>query len=319
MKKCRRIGYFLKREQSDILHRMSGTRNIKDSLFVALFTNEAAARELFNAICDAHYGPETPIVITTLDDVLYRGIKNDLSFTVGDVYMALFEQQSSFSRNLPLRILLYIAHVYERIIPNKEVHKDALLKIPRPRPVVLYTGRDSAKNAMDQDRLTLRLSDAFKGDPGPFGSLELEVPVLNITPGHNEDLLRRSPLLRGYMDFITRLREQERTMPRGEAVVAVVDWCIAHDILADFFREHRKEVSNMILNELTNADAIEAVREETWEATWKEASEAAWKEVQQQVFDLIDQGLTGEQLKQALQRKRLRVVPRTTKTESSKR
>jgi hypothetical protein len=82
----------------------------------------------------------------------------------------------------------------------------------------------------------------------------------------------------------------------------------------------------MILNELTNADAIEAVREETREetreVTWKEASEATrqatWEETQQQVFALIDQGLTGEQFKQAFQRERLRVVPQTTKTESFK-
>jgi hypothetical protein len=78
----------------------------------------------------------------------------------------------------------------------------------------------------------------------------------------------------------------------------------------------------MILNELTNADAIEAVREETWEeaskATWKKASEATWEETQQQVFALIDQGLTGEQFKQAFQRERLRLVSETAKTESSK-
>jgi hypothetical protein len=283
---------------------MDGTRNIKDSLFVALFNHEAAAGELYNAITGANYGTDIPITMTTLDDVLYKGIKNDVSFTVGDVYMMLFEQQSSFSRNIPLRILLYIARGYERLIPNKEVHKDKLLKIPRPCPVVLYTGRDHGKSAMKQDSETLRLSDAFKGEPNPLGSLELEVLVLNIMPGYNEDLLRRSPLLRGYMDFITHLREQEQTMPRMEAIVAAVDWCIAHDILADFFRQHRMEVSNMILNELDNEDAIEAAKEETWE------------EAQQQVFDLIDQGLTGEQLKKALQRERLRVVSQTTKTAS---
>jgi hypothetical protein len=287
---------------------MSETRNIKDSLFVALFNHEAAARELFNAITGAHYGIETPVIITTLDDVLYRGIKNDLSFTIGDVYMALFEQQSSFNRNIPLRVLLYIAHVYERLIPNKEVHKDKLLKIPRPCPVVLYTGRDSGKSAMESDCVILRLSDAFKGEPNPLGSLELEVLVLNITPGHNEELLRRAPRLRGYMDFITRLREQERTMPRMAAVLAALDWCVAHEILADFFREHRREVSNMILNELTNADAIEAVREETREETWEEASELTWQKARQQLLDLINQGLTVEQLKQALQREDPRVV-----------
>jgi hypothetical protein len=128
--------------------------------------------------------------------------------------MALFEQQSSFSRNLPLRILLYIARMYERLIPNREVHKDRLLKVPRPCPVVLYTGKDLAKSAMEQDRVILRLSDAFKGEPNPFSSMELEVPVLDITPGHNAELLRRSPRLRGCMAFIMWLREQERTMPR---------------------------------------------------------------------------------------------------------
>jgi hypothetical protein len=208
---------------------MNGTRNIKDSLFVALFNNEDAARELFNVVAGTHYGLETPVIITTLDDVLYRGIKNDVSFIVGDVYMTLFEQQSSFSRNLPLRMLLYIARVYEHIIPNKEVHKEHLLKVVRPFPVVFYTGRDRGKSAMEQDRVTLCLSDAFKCEANPFGSLELEVLVLNITPGHNDDLLRRSPLLRGYMDFITHLREQEQTMPRMEAIVSTVDWCIAHE------------------------------------------------------------------------------------------
>jgi arginine/lysine/ornithine decarboxylase len=102
-----------------------------------------------------------------------------------------------------------------------------------------------------------------------------------------------------------------------EAVVEAVDWCILHEILADFFREHRREVSNMILNELTNADAIEAVREETRESAReafreevREAFRVAREAVWQQVLDLIDQGLTGEQLKQAIEREYLPIVPK---------
>jgi hypothetical protein len=48
--------------------------------------------------------------------------------------MALFEQQSSFNLNIPVRMLSYTAIIYERIIPNKELHKDKLVKIPRPQP-----------------------------------------------------------------------------------------------------------------------------------------------------------------------------------------
>jgi hypothetical protein len=306
---------------------MNETRNIKDSLFVALFNNEAAARELHNAINGTNYGPETPVVITTLDDVLYKGIKNDVSFTIGDTYMALFEQQSSFNPNIPLRILLYTARVYERQIPNKEFHKNTLLMISRPQPVMLYICTDSSKSAMKTNRKILRLSDAFKGVPSGLGSLELEVLVINISPGYNKRILQRSPLLRGYVTFITRFRENEKTMSRARAVLEAVDWCIGQDILADFLRAHRKEVSNMILNELTNEDAIEAAREETWEKASKEVREETWDEASQatseanlkQVLELIDKGLTREQLKQALQRDRLRVVPQATRTKSSKR
>jgi hypothetical protein len=229
-------------------------------------------------------------------------------------------------------MLLYIARVYEHIIPNKEVHKEHLLKVVRPFPVVFYTGRDRGKSAMEQDRVTLCLSDAFKGEPNPFGNLELEVLVLNITPGHNEELLQRSPLLRGYMDFITHLREQEQTMPRMEAIVSTVDWCIAHDILANFFRQHRMEVSNMILNELSNADAIEAAKEETWEkaskAAWQEASKVVseatwqvaqqhWEAAQQRILALVQQGLSGAQLEQAIKNEHPGLVPQSTQTASS--
>ena len=73
----------------------------------------------------------------------------------------------------------------------------------------------------------------------------------------------------------------------------------------------------MILNELTNEDAIEAVREETWkearEATWgeawKAASEATWQAAQKRILALVKEGLTGEQLEQAIERERLRMVP----------
>jgi hypothetical protein len=82
----------------------------------------------------------------------------------------------------------------------------------------------------------------------------------------------------------------------------------------------------MILNELSNADAIEAAKEETWEkaskAAWQEASkvvsEATWEAAQQQILALVQQGLSGAQLEQAIQRERLRVLPQTIRTESAK-
>jgi hypothetical protein len=160
---------------SAILDGMDGTRNIKDSLFVAIFNNPDAARELYNAVYGTRYGPETPVVMTTLDDVLYKGIKNDVSFIIGDIYMAMFEQQSTFNPNIPLRIVLYIAHVYEHIIPNKEMHKSTLLKIPRIQPAMFYLCKDPAKSVMKTNRAIMSLSKAFLGLPSGLDGLELNV------------------------------------------------------------------------------------------------------------------------------------------------
>lgn len=49
---------------------------------VSLFSNEDAARNLFNAVEDMHYGPDTPVKITTLENVFYLGKNNDLGFTI---------------------------------------------------------------------------------------------------------------------------------------------------------------------------------------------------------------------------------------------
>jgi hypothetical protein len=284
---------------------MNETRNIKDSLFTEIFNNEEAARELYNAINDTHHGPETPVTMTTLENVLYNGVKNDVSFTIDGVSMALFEQQSSFNQNIPLRILIYTARVYERTIPNKELHKDKRVMIPCLQAVMFHIGKDSGKGAMKTNRAIMRLSRSYLGAPGRSSSLDLEVLVLNIMRGFNKRILRRSPLLWGYVTFVTRFRDIKKRMPREQAILATVDWCIAHNILADFLRAHHKEVSNMTLNELTIDDALEAVREETWE------------EAQKRVIALVKKGYTGERLEQAILSERLHVLPKTTRTRRS--
>jgi hypothetical protein len=102
--------------------------------------------------------------------------------------------------------------------------------------------------------------------------LEMEAPVININPGHNEELLRKSPLLAGYGKFIERVREEKKSGKSLEdSIPAALDYCIGADILKDFFKERRKGVKKMILNELTNEYALEAVREDTWKEAWEQA------------------------------------------------
>jgi predicted transposase/invertase (TIGR01784 family) len=207
--------------------------------------------------------------------VLYQGIKNDLSFIVDGMLVVVVEHQSTPNPNMPIRFLLYIAELYARMIDNKEFHQKRRWKLLRPVFIVLYNGLIPMP-----DRLVLKLSDAFEEYKGElWGMLELEVPVVNINPGHNEELLRKSPLLAGYGKFIERVREEKGSgKSLEESIQAALEYCIGADILREFFKKRRKEVKKMILNELTNEYALEAVREDTWEEAWGEAWEEAWGE-----------------------------------------
>ena len=80
----------------------------KDRLFIFLFgseENRAWTLSLYNAINNSEYKDPSLIEITTIRDIKFLGMQNDLSFLVFDE-MDLFEQQSSYNPNMPLRIIL---------------------------------------------------------------------------------------------------------------------------------------------------------------------------------------------------------------------
>ena len=79
-------------------------RNYKDSLFRFIFKgdNEKSRRwllSLYNALRGSNYEDTSQLEITTLEDVIYISIKNDISFLINDE-MYLFEHQSTVNPNM---------------------------------------------------------------------------------------------------------------------------------------------------------------------------------------------------------------------------
>jgi len=282
---------------------MSFNREYKDTLFSLLFNNEDAMRELFNALTGSNYGPETPVTITTLQDVFYQGVKNDVSFLMAHIVMIVMEHQSTANPNMPIRFMMYVGRLYQDRIDNRDFHKSRQVKLARPLLAVLFNGKLDVK----EDVWELKLSDAFLGEApagAPFGSMEVTVKVYNINPGHNEGLLARSPTLRGYMAFVNELRSREAVPGKSheEAVLETIDACIERGHLVEFLKKHRIEVKNMTLSELTIDDALEAVREETWEEAEKKTREETEKRTQantmDRIFSLLGQGYSEEAIRQ---------------------
>ena len=242
---------------------MNANTKYKDSVFSFLFSDTDLLRELYCALEGITLPADIPVNINTLRDVLFMDRINDISFEIGGKLVILIEHQSTINRNIALRLLMYIARVYEKIIGDKNIYSSHPIPLPRPEFFVLYNGV-----APYPDEKILRLSDLFElaaslGIPEKENpSLELMVNVININQGRNGGILQRCKTLKGYSAFIGKVREYEKEgYSLEEAIRKAVIYCREHDILKEFLEKNSSEVINMLMTEWNWDDAL-AVRYE---------------------------------------------------------
>jgi predicted transposase/invertase (TIGR01784 family) len=242
-------------------------REYKNSVFTMLFDNEAVLIELTNALFGTAYGPDTPVSITTLKNVLSYGLVNDLSYVLDDRLIVLVEHQSTLSDVMPYRMLLYIAETYGRLYDNRLQYQRHRFPLKRPKFIVLYNGDEEMK----EDVLILRLSDMFTpytaesiaADTG-LVDLELTVTVYNIKDGRNAHIVKGCKLLREYGIFTDTVRANRinKNMVLNEAMRKAVEDCIAQNILWEFLTKHKQEVIGMLLAEWDLDTALDVRGEE---------------------------------------------------------
>ncbi|MCL1853812.1 MAG: Rpn family recombination-promoting nuclease/putative transposase [Peptococcaceae bacterium] len=98
---------------------MGTNRKYKDSLFSLLFNNPDRMLEIYNALTGSKLPPDTPVEPATLEDVLFMSLINDVAFVIDGKLVVLIEHQSTINQNMPLRLLLYLGRVYEKLLDNK--------------------------------------------------------------------------------------------------------------------------------------------------------------------------------------------------------
>ncbi|MCL2845874.1 MAG: Rpn family recombination-promoting nuclease/putative transposase [Chitinivibrionia bacterium] len=235
-------------------------REYKDSVFTSLFGEKDTLLELYNAIQNTNYCKDTEIQITTLESVLYMEQANDISFVIDGKFVVLIEHQSTINPNMPLRMLLYMGRVYEKIVEAETLYKQSRIKIPRPEFIVLYNGKYEYP-----DEETLKLSDMFEQKDGVSPELELIVKVYNINEGRNPQFAERSETLKGYEMFIAMAREYEKNMSRDEAIKKAIMDCLEKNVLNTYFNDKGSEVINMLLTEWKTEDALRVREKEAKE------------------------------------------------------
>ena len=159
----------MKTENQDI----RGNRKHKDALFRMVFSKKEDLLDLYNAVRGTAYQNVEDLEVNTLENVLYMAMKNDISFMI-DCTMNLYEHQSSYNPNMPLRGLMYFVQLYSKYAVQRKLNLyiSTIQKIPTPQFVVFYNGMKE-----EPDRQILKLSNAFQAEGG---CIECEATMLNI-------------------------------------------------------------------------------------------------------------------------------------------
>ena len=243
------------------------------------------------------------------------GRKNDVSCII-DAHMNLFEHQSTYNPNMPLRGFIYIAKLYEKYIEQYElnIYSEKLEKIPTPKYFVLYNGtRDMP------ERMELKLSDAFM-HPDESSGIEFTAIMININYGMNKELMAACSTLEEYAIFIDRVRRYaDLSMSAAEmekAVDKAVNECIKEGILAKFLSMHKAEVTGMILTDYDEEKTMAMFKREYRQDGYSEGIQDGFREGEQEkekslaerfkakgmsdkeIADLLD--ITPERLKEIL-------------------
>ena len=236
-------------------------RSYKDRLFKIIFEDKKELLSLYNALTGKNYQNPDELEINTIDDVIYMHLKNDMSFILDD-WQNLFEQQSTFNPNQPLRGFFYFADLYKVKYFGKKIYSTRLLKIPTPQYIVFYNGTTSMP-----DKKELRLSDAFQ-QPTEQPDIEVVAHMLNINYGHNKELMERCQKLKEYAQFIDIIRHylrENKQWSNEQAISKAIDDCIKNNILRDILQKERLRVMASILSEFDEVGYKEMIQDEAIE------------------------------------------------------
>lgn len=244
-------------------------REYKSTLFTSMLSEKKYALQVYNALNHSQYDNPDEITITTLENVVFINRYNDVSYLF-NATLQLYEHQSTFNPNIPLRSFFYLANTYEKLVNenHSNLYGSKLIQIPTPKCVVFYNGEKE-----QPDRQVLKLSNSF-ANQSVEGDVEVNILMLNINAPHNQELLTECEVLYAYSLYNDKFREYNNSGTRTmtQAAIDALDYCLENNVMVDYFSRCRNEVVGMILEEYTTerverdmkemAELIEAQKQE---------------------------------------------------------
>ena len=261
----------------------------KARIFELLYQDKKELLDLYNAVNGTSYEDPEELEINTLENAVYMAMHNDVSFVIG-WNVSLYEHQSTFSPNLPLRFLFYMSDLYSAITRDDNLYGEKLIKVPAPKFIIFYNG---IKSRPEREVLTLSAMYQIEEEEP---ELELKATLLNINIGYNEQLKRTCKSLGDYCEYTGRVRAYAKEMPIEEAVERAITECIREGILADFLSRNRTEAKKVSIYEYDEEKHLRMEREQSYADGLEQGIERG---IEQGIERGIEQGIEQEQYRMA--------------------
>ena len=230
-------------------------RTAKNSVFLDLFQNKSYLLKLYKTLHpEDTTATEDSLTDVTITNVLTDNLYNDLGFIVNNKLIILIEAQSTWTMNILVRVLLYLAQSYHEYFQrtSQDYYKSRKVKMPKPELYVIYTGNKGRK----PDKISLS-NEFFKG-----ADIDIEVRAKVIYESDKDDIINQ------YIIFCKVFNEQTKQHGMTQkAVTETIRICKDRNVLMEYLAQREKEVVTIMMSLLDEEQIMKSfIRSERHDA-----------------------------------------------------
>ncbi len=219
------------------IQEVKAKRTAKNSVFLDLFQDKKNLLKLYKTLHpeDADATEDT-LDIVTIDNVLTDNLYNDLGIMVGNNrLLLLLEAQASWTVNILIRVLLYLAQSYHEYFErtSQSLYKSKKVKMPKPELYVIFTGNKGRKPD------TISLSQEFFDS----ADIDIEIKAKVIYESDKDNIINE------YIVFCKVFNEQikEHGMTK-QAVTETIRICKDRNVLKQYLSSKEVEVVTIMMS-----------------------------------------------------------------------
>ncbi|MDE5699162.1 MAG: hypothetical protein K2I96_17445 [Lachnospiraceae bacterium] len=207
---------------------------------------------------------EDTLDIVMIDNVLTDNLYNDLGIMVGNNRLLLL-LESSWTVNILIRILLYLAQSYHEYFErtSQSLYKSIKVKMPKPELYIIYTGNKGRK----PDSISLS-KEFFDG-----ADIDIEIKAKVIYESDKDNIINE------YIIFCKVFNEQVKAYGMTkQAVTETIRICKDRNILKQYLSSKEVEVVTIMMSLFDDEQIMRTYEKDLKRETERETAERMIKD-----------------------------------------